>query len=62
VSGEGVPALVLDGEHDVLGLIGQSKPAPLSPIFLYSRAIALSHDREVNRGSGLLDLDGYGSP
>ena len=28
--GECVPALVLDGEHGVLGLIGQSKPAPLS--------------------------------
>jgi hypothetical protein len=27
VSGEGVPTIVLDGEHDVLGLIGQSCPA-----------------------------------
>ena len=30
--GECVPALVLDGEHGVLGLIGQSKPAPLFPL------------------------------
>jgi hypothetical protein len=36
------PCAAVDCEPDVLGLIGQSKPAPLSLTFLYSRAIALT--------------------
>jgi hypothetical protein len=35
--GEGVPALVLDGEHEALGLIGQSEPAPSFFVFFYIR-------------------------
>ena len=35
--GECVFALVLDGEHGVLGLIGQSKPAPSFFLFFYIR-------------------------
>jgi len=49
------PALVLDREHDVVGLIGQSKPAPLFSFFFYSRAtspvsFAMSLAMERSRG------------
>jgi hypothetical protein len=34
--GERVFALVLDGEHDVVGLIGQARPSSLFPLLFYS--------------------------